>query len=133
MKISKIALVIIGCCLLTACQESLEERCAREAREYTEKKCPMQIDKYTVMDSMSFVQSTHTIIYAYTLHDLLDDTIYLNKQNPRELLLKELKNSTSLKLYKEAGYSFCYTYRSAKNNGTKLFEATFHEKDYQNQ
>ena len=28
------------CTLLAGCRESLEDRCAREAKEYTEKNCP---------------------------------------------------------------------------------------------
>lgn len=125
---------IIGFLLLavaTACQESLEERCAREAATYTKKNCPMQIDAYTVMDSMMFDATTHTIIYAYTLSGPLDDTAFIYKQMPKERLLQEVKNSTHLKLYKEAGYNFRYTYHSAKKKGTKLFEATFRENDYQ--
>ena len=114
----------------TACQETLEERCAREAATYTKKNCPMQIDAYTVMDSMMFDAASHTIIYAYTLSGPLDDTAFINKQKPKERLLQEVKNSTHLKLYKEAAYNFRYTYHSAKKKGTKLFEATFRENDY---
>lgn len=131
MNIKTIAIALFALFILAACQETLEERCAREAKEFTTKQCPLQIDAYTIMDSMTFVPATHTIVYAYTLNGLLDDTTYLNRQNPRQLLLDEIKNSPNLKLYKEAGYSFRYTYTSTKNKGTKLFEATFHEKDYQ--
>jgi hypothetical protein len=63
----------------------------------------------------------------------LDDSTVINQNQPRERLLQEVKNSTNLKLYKEAGYSFRYTYLSAKENGTKLFEATFQKADYNNQ
>ena len=51
-------------------------------------------------------------------------------EEPAELL-KELKNSTSMKLYKEAGYHFRYVYYSTKNSGTKVFDTTFRQKDYQ--
>jgi len=117
--------------LLTACQESLEDRCAREAKEFTEKNCPRAVDKEIVLDSMAFEKATHTISYLYTLMGTLDDPQRIDSKHFRELLLMEVKNSTNLKLYKDAGYSFRYAYYSEKNYGTKLFEATFRESDYQ--
>ncbi|MBR1548921.1 MAG: hypothetical protein IJ637_09390 [Prevotella sp.] len=115
---------------LAACQESLEERCQRECREFTQKKCPMRIDQYTVMDSMTFNAQAHTITYAYTLNGMLDDSTYLSRANPQELLLGEVRNSTNLKLYKEAGYNFRYVYNSTRNKGAKLFDTTYTPSDY---
>jgi ADP-ribose pyrophosphatase YjhB (NUDIX family) len=116
--------------LLTACQESLEDRCAREAKEFTEKNCPRAVDKEIILDSMAFEKATHTISYLYTLTGTLDNPLKIDSTHFRELLLMEVKNSTNLKLYKDAGYSFRYAYYSKKENGTKLFEATFRESDY---
>jgi len=116
--------------LLTNCQESLEDRCAREAKEFTEKNCPRAVDKEIVLDSMTFEKTTHTISYLYTLNGTLDDPQRIDSTHFRELLLMEVKNSTNLKLYKDEGYAFRYAYYSQKNNGTKLFEATFRESDY---
>jgi ADP-ribose pyrophosphatase YjhB (NUDIX family) len=133
MKISfmkKTITLLTVALLLAACQESLEDRCAREAQEYTKKNCPVRVVEHVLMDSMTFDRTTHTIGYAYTLEDLLDDSVALSKAHPRELLLKELKNTPNLKLYKEAGYNFRYIYYSNSKKGTKLFEATFLEKDY---
>lgn len=116
--------------LLTACQESLEDRCEREAKEYTKKHCPALIAENIVMDEMTFVKATHTISYIYTVSGVLDDSVVINSNEPRKRLLEQVKNNTNLKLYKDAGYSFRYTYYSAKENGTKLFEATFRVNDY---
>ena len=127
----KIWFFLVAIVLTTACQESLENRCEREAREYTEKHCPTPVGKNIMMDSMTFDKKTHTIQYAYTLSGEIDDSAVVNNSNPRDLLLQEVRNSTNLKLYKEAGYSFTYTYYSAKNKGTQLFEATFRKSDYQ--
>ena len=102
---------------------------ARGQRVYREH-CPTPVGKNIMMDSMTFDKKTHTIQYAYTLSGEIDDSAVVNNSNPRDLLLQEVRNSTNLKLYKEAGYSFCYTYFSKKEKGTKLFEATFHETDY---
>ena len=87
-------------------------------------------DKEIVLDSMTFEKSTHTISYLYTLTGVLDDPLRVDSAKFHELLLMEVKNSTNLKLYKDAGYAFRYAYYSEKNNGTKLFEATFRESDY---
>ena len=122
--------LIAGAILLTSCQESLEDRCAREAKEFTEKNCPRAVDKEIVLDSMTFEKATHTISYLYTLNGTLDDPQRIDSTHFRELLLMEVKNSTNLKLYKDEGYAFRYAYYSQKNNGTKLFEATFRESDY---
>ena len=122
--------LMAGAMLLTNCQESLEDRCAREAKEFTEKNCPRAVDKEIVLDSMTFEKATHTISYLYTLNGTLDDPQRIDSTHFRELLLMEVKNSTNLKLYKDEGYAFRYAYYSQKNNGTKLFEATFRESDY---
>lgn len=116
--------------LLTGCQETMDERCAREAREYTEKKCPVQIATGVLMDSLVFEPSSRTLVYYYTAEGVIDDPEALKSHDIRGMLLKELRNSASLKDYKAAGYNFKYVYWSTKNEGTRLFEATFREKDY---
>lgn len=123
--------IIVGLLLLTACQETMEQRCAREAKEYSQKNCPAPVAKDVVIDSMSFDVATHTLTYAYTVSGVIDDTTFINKNNPREQLLRSLKNATAMKPYRDAGYRFRYVYFSTKNKGTKLYEATFLEKDYQ--
>jgi hypothetical protein len=116
--------------LLTACQETLEERGAREARDYTEKHCPAPVAPQVVMDSMTFDKATHTFGYYYTLDGVLDDSANLQRNSPRDLLLNQVRNTTNLKLYKEAGYRFRYVYHSTRNKGAVLFDATFGPKDY---
>ena len=114
----------------TGCQESLEDRCAREASEYTQKHCPTLITKDIVLDSMTFERQSHTICYVYTVNGIIDDPEVIQRGDPHERLLHQIKNSPNLKLYKDAGYSFRYTYFSTKNKGVQLYSATFHEKDY---
>ena len=126
----KLLIVIAGVLLMTACQETLEERCAREAKEYSKKNCPAPIAKGVTIDSMRFDESTHTLIYSYTLEGAIDDTAVIRHNNPRDQMLQQLKNATAMKPYKDAGYNFRYTYYSKKKKGEKLFEATFQEKDY---
>ena len=122
---------ILACAtFLLSCQESMENRAAREAREYTEKHCPTPVAKDVVMDSMVFDKASHTLGYYYTLSGVLDDTAYISRSNAYENVLNEVRNSTHLKIYKEAAYNFRYVYFSKKESGTKLFDATYHESDY---
>lgn len=124
-------LLLITTIALMSCQESLEERCAREAEEYTKKNCPTLVTQDITLDSMTFDKKSHTIGYCYTVSGEIDDSTVINSNNPRERLLEQVKNTPNLKLYKDAGYNFRYVYFSEKNNGTKLFDATFRKKDYQ--
>ena len=130
MKKTFLLLTTMMMVVLTSCQETLEERCEREAKTFTEKNCPLRVAPGIAMDSMTFDKATHTIAYIYTLSGVVDDTAVINQSQPRERLLQEVKNSTNMKLYKEAGFSFRYTYFSTKEKGTKLFEATFRKSDY---
>ena len=113
-----------------ACQESLEQKAMKEAKLYTQKNCPAQLDKNLTMDSLTFEAGTHTLHYYYTLSGNADSVGLLNKDNARNALLTELKNTTTMMAYKEAGFSFAYTYHSKKDPKTILFETVFNEKDY---
>lgn len=123
-------ITVVAAMALTACQESLEDRCAREAKVYTEKNCPAPIGENTTLDSLVFDKATHTMCYYYSLSGAADDPAVIDKVNPRKVLLDEVRNATSTKTYKDAGYNFRYTYLSSKKHGLVLFEATFTPKDY---
>ena len=87
--------------LLAACQESLEDKCEREAKDYTRRNCPMKMDNNSILDSLVFERSTHTIHYYYTLTGFADQDSILEKVNAVEVLRNEVKNSTALRIYKE--------------------------------
>jgi hypothetical protein len=115
--------------LLASCQETLEERAEREAYDYTEKHCPAPIAYQVTMDSMTFDKASHIFAYHYSLSGTLDDSTTISQNDPREMLLQQVKNSTNLKIYKDADYGFRYVYHSEKNK-TTLFDVTFEQKDY---
>lgn len=125
-----IVYVAIAALALSSCQESLEERCAREAKDYTEKKCPAKIGENTIIDSLTFDRATHTMHYYYTLTGAADNPEVVMNTDPSGLLIQQLKNSTIMKAYKDAGYNFAYTYHSQKKKGLVLFEKTLTPKDY---
>ena len=127
----KILLIVWGVLMLAGCQESMDERCAREAKEYTKKKCPAVITTGVTIDSLIFYADSRTLTYYYTVEGVLDDYEALKTHDLRGMMLKELRNSATMKEYKEAGYNFSYVFWSTKNKGTRLYEATFREKEYQ--
>jgi hypothetical protein len=116
--------------LLVGCRESLENRCAREAKEYTEKNCPMKMDNHIILDSMTFERDTHTLHYHYTLTGFADQDGVMEKVDARGALKEELKNSTNLRIYKDNKYRFAYTYRSEKDPNKIRLEVIFTDKDY---
>ena len=116
--------------LFTACQESLEDRCAREAQEYTRKNCPAKMDNNTILDSMTFERSSHTLHYYYKLTGFADLDSIAKKIDAVNVLKKELKNTTGLKLYKDNHYRFAYTFRSEKDPDKILIDVVFTDKDY---
>jgi hypothetical protein len=113
-----------------SCQESLSEKADREAKLYTKKNCPATMSDVLRMDSMTFEVSSQTLHYHYTLTGRADNEGTLNKEEARQALLRELKNTTQVAEYKEEGYNFAYTYHSEKSPQTILYTVTFAPKDY---
>ncbi len=125
----KYILIIMAVAALAACHENIEERAARECKEYTNKHCPAPISEILVNDSMVYEPAQKTVHYYYSLRGAADTTA-LNITNVREDMLTSIKNSAQLKRYKEAGFSFRYTYLSTKHKGQKLFDFIFTPKEY---
>ena len=116
---------------LFSCHENLEERAAREVKEYTEKKCPAAIDEFTIIDSITFDKATKTVHSYYSLRGKADTLGILNDANARTPLIDELKRNTNNKVYKDAGFRFAYTYTSASRKGLVLYETLLTSKDYE--
>lgn len=117
----------IAALMLMGCQKSLEERAEQEARDYTRKFCPTPVYNHTRTDSLVFDRQSLTFIYYCTLTDFMDDAklIEENRQMLTDGLRQSIQESTGLKVYKDAGYSFRYVLRSEKNPDTILYESTF--------
>lgn len=129
----KIALIVMALCSLTACQKSIEERAEEEARVYTQKYCPTPVYNNTRTDSLAFVRADRTFVYYCSLTGVLDSVEIINRfrDDLQAGLLKSIRESTQLKLYKDEGFNFHYVLRSEKSPKTVLFEATFKPEDYQ--
>ncbi len=126
----KTIFLLFSALLLCGCQESFEDRCAREAKEFTTRRCPAYINSTTRIDSMTFSKESLTVCYYYTLSGAADNAMAIEQMNPRQTLLNEVKNSTALKAARDHGYNIRYVYRSETNKDKVLFETTFTEKDY---
>ena len=124
-------LFVLTAILFAACQESLEDKCEREAKEFTRKNCPEMIAQEIMMDSMTFERATHTIHYYYKLTGQSDRSDAYNMEEAAKMLKEGLKNTTSVQTYKNEGYNFTYTYRSEKDPKTIWLEVKLTKKDYE--
>ena len=88
------------------------------------------MDDTTTMDSLTFERETHTLHYHYRLTGVADQDSVLEKIDAVAVLKQELKNATSLKIYKDNHYRFAYTFRSEKDPTKILLDVTFTDEDY---
>ena len=116
---------------LASCQESLEDRCARDAKTYTAKNCPAKMEENIILDSLTFERATHTLHYYYRMTGIADKENALDTAAAAQILRDGLKNTTAMKVYKDNGYNFTYTYRSEKDPKKTIFEVALTKKDYQ--
>ncbi len=119
-------LIFSGCHRTT-----LEDLAAKTAEEYTERYCPTPIENGQRTDSVTFSRDTHTFGYYYSLSGKLDDPTIIenNKKQIISTILSSLKENTSMKEYKQAGYNFRYVMKSVKT-GEVLIDKLFTNKDY---
>jgi len=122
----KIFFLLLGAAMLTACHESMEKRAEREAKD------PTPAVNYTRTDSVVFYPETKTYHYYCSFVDKMDDVAIIdkNRQYIDDMLLKSIIESTSLKPYKEAGFTFAYTCHSDKEPQKVLFETKYTKKRY---
>lgn len=113
--------------LLASCTESLEDKAAREAKEYTEKYCPTPYVNDSRTDSATFDKSTKTYVYYISLRNKADNkqVIEANKDKLHKIQKEALDNNPGLKKYKEEHFTFRFVYHSAKNPKEILLDDIF--------
>lgn len=113
--------------LLASCTESLEDKAAREAKEYTEKYCPTPYVNDSRTDSATFDKSTKTYVYYISLRNKADNkqVIEANKDKLHKIQKEALDNNPGLKKYKEEHFTFRFIYHSAKNPKEILLDDVF--------
>ena len=100
----RICLFIIITLSMIACrQESLVDRAAREAKEYTERMCPTPVYNETRTDSVTFDKISRTYTYHCSFLNYLDDSAAIAniKEKLHQQLLEALIENTGIKAYKE--------------------------------
>ena len=128
----KIVIACLSLAILVGCQESLENRAAREADEYTQKFCPMKGSDNTFLDSMTFDKTSHTLINHFSI--ITDSTSAQRAVEKADMiksqLTEEVKNDTGKKRFKEEGYSFRFIARSYEDKSLILYDTTIGPEDY---
>ncbi len=129
----KLILITTAAIVLTSCQESLEERAAREAREVTEAKCPMPIGNNMYLDSIVFdIPSLTQTQYFRFIGDTDNDSMVVSMKDTdlKGALVQELKNTPNYKTLMKRGANFRYIYRSSKNPEKVYFDFIINKADY---
>lgn len=127
----RFCLIFVVLLAMTACkQESMVDRAAREAKEYTERMCPTPVYNDTRTDSVTFDKNSKTYTYHCSFLNTLDDSAAIAsiKDKLHQQLKEALIENTGIRAYKDADFSFCYICRSAKNPKQILYQDTFHSK-----
>ena len=118
---------------LSSCHENLEDRSAREAKEYTEKYCPTPVVNGSRTDSVTFQKETKTYTYYCSFVGKLDNAqiVARNRGKIHRLMVKEIKDNTSIRKLKDAKYNFAYVVHSDKDPQKILYQQTIRVSDYQ--
>ena len=126
----RIITALLFLAVVIGCQESMQQRAARDAREVTEKKCPMPLtpDGKVVLESIEFDMATLTWRQHYQLRLDIGDELDVDQVKP--LLLEELKNTPSYKPYMDSDFNFQYIYVSMSNPTDTIINLTLTPQDY---
>lgn len=117
MKYLYLISFIVSLITVCGCQESMEDKAEREAKEYTRKYCPTPVINYTRTDSIAFSKKTHVYTYYITFVGNMDNRELLNEHRTeiQQMLTTAVHESTNMKAYVEAGFHFEYVCHSEKN------------------
>ena len=127
----RILFPILCTVLLAACQEKMEDRADRDARETTEKRCPMRLnsDGSIILERINFDKPTLTWRQDFLID--LDSASSIDDIDLRGVLLQELKNMPSYKPYMNNGFKFQYVYCRMSNPKDTIINLTLTPEDYQ--
>lgn len=97
--------------LATGCQQNFDDRLAKEAREYTQKHCPRQLDAYTTLDSTAYNTKTRTYRNYLTLNAQTPAALLDNLQLVKQTLIRDLQNDANWNAARKKEINFEYIYR----------------------
>ena len=118
---------IMALTVMASCTESLQDKAAREAREYTEKNCPTPYINDSRTDSATFDKRTNTYTYYITLRGKADNkkAIDENRKKLHDLQQSSLDNNPGIQRYKEEHFAFRFVYRSESQPEVILLDDLF--------
>lgn len=130
-SITAIMALPLFCQTLASCHESLEERAARECKEFTERNCPRQLNGGVVYDSLTFDTPSRTFRHYYSVTGPSDDPRAFagRTEELRKAELEGIRGDIASRKYKDAGYNFEITIRSQRNPKTVYFHTVFTSKE----
>lgn len=125
-------LLLVVAIVTGGCHESMEDKAAREAREYTVRYCPTPVTNGVRTDSVAFDKASRTYTYYCSFSGKMDDEqiISQHRSEIHRQLVQEIRQATRLKAYKEAEFIFAYVCRSEKNPQKIIYSDKFTPKDY---
>lgn len=103
--------------LTTSCQESLQERAQREAREYTERNCPTPPVNNTITDSIVYNPKTNVYTTYLRMVGPFDNEEML-KQGYKDLydgMKKSIMSDPGQQAYVKGGFDFAFVCVSDKS------------------
>lgn len=115
--------------VLTGCKkQTFDERVQAEVDHFNEKEAPKRLDSITTFDSMQYDSKQLLLSYFYTLKTDLPMDLF-PKEDVKQELLRNLRQSLQLKTHKEHGLLFRYKYILSPS-GETLIDCTFTPEDY---
>lgn len=130
----KILFIAAAVTMLVSCQEKKLDRFEREAKEYTQKKCPLHMDSVTTLDSMVFVnkgEGNLRMYYSLNISEEQKEAFMNMLGDIGDENLGQLRSSVEYIKHKDAGVTFSYIYMDAVT-GEKLVEYSFTKQEYGN-
>ena len=114
---------------LTSCQESFDKRLHREAIEYTENKCPQEVESGLMLDSVSYNITSRTYTSFFSANAANEQVLRSNSPLLHQMLVTQLINNTDYKDVKDKGVTFRYVYYSQATK-TVFYETTVTANEY---
>ena len=133
-SVSRVFIILVLCSLcLASCQEKRLNRFEREAREFTMRNCPKQIDPVTTLDSLVF-HNDGSLTYSYYYNVVLTEEQLQNFKSQitdiEERTLRALRANIDLRPIKDAGLIIEYIYLDAAD-GHQIAKLRYTKDQYQ--
>jgi len=117
------ALVLAGCK-----KQTFDERVLAEVEHFNTKEAPKRLDNSTTFDSMQYDASQLKLSYFYTIEADIPADLF-PREDIKQELLRNLRQSLQLKAHKEHGLTFHYKYIE-QPAGVTIIDCTFTPEDY---